>query len=102
VICVIATVSLKEGKKDAYLAELRKIMPDVHKENGCIEYALYVHLDSGFPLPPGHSEDTVIIVEKWESMDALRMHGGSSHMDSYRQSIKEILQSVQVRVLNPV
>jgi quinol monooxygenase YgiN len=100
-ICVIATVKLKEGKKDAYLAELRKIIPDVHKENGCIEYAPYIHIDSGYPVVPGREDDAVVVIEKWESIDALRMHAASCHMDSYRQSIKDILQSVQVRVLNP-
>jgi quinol monooxygenase YgiN len=101
-ISVIATVSLKEGKKDAYLAELWKIIPAVRRENGCIEYAPYVHIDSGSPLPSGLSEDTVIVIEKWESLDALRMHGQTAHMDSYRQSIKGIIVSVQVQVLNPV
>ena len=101
-ICVIATVSLKEGKKDAYLAELWKIIPAVREENGCIEYAPYVRNDSGLPLPPVLSEDTVIVIEKWESMNALRMHGQTAHMDRYRQSIKGLMVSAQIQVLSPV
>jgi quinol monooxygenase YgiN len=98
-ICVIATVNLKEGKRDAYLAELRKIIPDVRKENGNIEYAPYVDLASGIPVQPPIRLDTAIIVEKWESLDALKKHMTAPHMGPYRQATKEIVQSMQVQVL---
>jgi quinol monooxygenase YgiN len=101
-ICVIATINLKEGKRDAYLAELRKIIPDVRKENGNIEYAPYVDLASGFPVQPPVRPDTVTIVEKWESLDALTKHMSAPHMGSYRKATKEILQSMQVQVISPV
>jgi quinol monooxygenase YgiN len=99
-ICVIATVNLKEGKKDAYLAELRKIIPDVRKENGNIEYAPHTDLASGFPVQPPIRPDTVTIVEKWESLDALKKHMVAPHMGPYRQATKEIVQSMQVQVLS--
>ena len=99
-ICVIATVNLKEGKRDAYLAELRKIIPDVRKENGNIEYAPYVDLASGIPVQPPVRPDTATIVEKWESLDALKKHMTAPHMGPYRQATKEIVQSMQVQVLD--
>lgn len=101
-ICVTATVNLKEGKRDAYLAELRKIIPDVRKENGNIEYAPYVDFASGFPVQPPVRPDTVVIVEKWESLDALKKHMVAPHMGPYRQATKEIVLSMQVQVLSPV
>jgi len=99
-ICVLASVNLKEGKRDVYLTELRKIIPDVRKEYGNIEYAPYVDLDSGFPVQPPIRPDTVTIVEKWESLDALKKHMTAPHMGPYRQAIKEIVQSMQVQVLS--
>jgi len=101
-LCVTATVNLKEGKRDAYLAELRKIIPDVRKEKGNIEYAPYIDLASGFPVQPPLRPDTVVIVEKWESLDALKNHMVAPHMGPYRKATKEIVQSMQVQVLSPV
>ena len=37
-IHVIATVELNPGTRDKFLAEFRKIIPDVKAEAGCIEY----------------------------------------------------------------
>lgn len=99
-IAVIATVNLKEGKRDAYLAELRKIVPDVRKEDGNIEYAPYVDLASGFPVQPPLRPDTVTLIEKWESLDALKKHMTAPHMGPYRQATKEIVMSMVVQVLN--
>jgi quinol monooxygenase YgiN len=100
-IYVLATVNLKEGKRDAYLTELRKIIPDVHKEKGNIEYAPYIDLATGFPVQPPIRPDTVILVEKWESLDALKSHMNAPHMGPYRQATKEIVLSMQVQVLSP-
>ncbi|HPK54226.1 MAG TPA: putative quinol monooxygenase [Smithellaceae bacterium] len=101
-ICVIATLTLKEGKRDAYLAELRKIIPAVRKEEGNIEYGPYTDLASGFPVQPPVRPDVVSIVEKWESLDALKKHMTAPHMGPYRQATKEIVQSMQIQVLSPV
>ncbi len=99
-ICVIATVNIKEGKRDDYLAELRKIIPDVRREIGNIEYAPYIDFPSGFPVQPPIRRDTVTIVEKWESMDALKKHMTAPHMGPYRLATKEIVQAMQVQVLS--
>jgi quinol monooxygenase YgiN len=101
-IAIIATVNLKEGQRDAYLAELRKIIPDVRKEEGNIEYAPYIDLASGFPAQPPLRPDSVILIEKWENLDALKGHMKTPHMGSYRQATKEMVQSMQLNVLNPV
>ncbi len=100
-ICVIATVNLKEGKRDDYLAELRKIIPDVRQEIGNIEYAPHIDLPSGFPVQPPMRPDTVTILERWESLDALKSHMNAPHMGPYRQATKDIVQSMQVQVLSP-
>jgi quinol monooxygenase YgiN len=100
-IAVIATINLKEGKRDAYLAELRKIIPLVRKEEGNIEYAPYVDVPSGFPVQPPLRPDSAILIEKWESLDALNKHMKAPHMGPYRQATKDILLSMSVQVLSP-
>ena len=100
-IAVIATITMKEGKRDAYLTEVRKIIPAVRKEEGNIEYAPYVDLPSGFPVQPPIRPNCVILIEKWESLDALNKHMKAPHMGPYRQATKEIVESMTVQVLSP-
>ncbi|MGV8058542.1 MAG: putative quinol monooxygenase [Smithellaceae bacterium] len=100
-ICVIATVNLNEGKRDAYLAELQKIIPDVRKEDGNIEYVAYIDFASGVSVLPPVRPDTVTIIEKWGSMDALKKHMTAPHMASYAKATKGIVQSMQVQVIAP-
>jgi quinol monooxygenase YgiN len=100
-IAVIATISMKEGKRDAYLTEVRKIIPAVRKEEGNIEYAPYADLPSGFPVQPPIRPNSVILIEKWESLDALNKHMKAPHMGPYRQATKEIVESMTVQVLSP-
>jgi quinol monooxygenase YgiN len=73
----------------------------VRKEEGNIEYAPYVDLPSGFPVQPPIRLDTVILIEKWESFDALRKHITAPHMGPYRQATKEIVEAMTVQVLSP-
>lgn len=98
-IAVIATISMKEGKRETYLTEVRKIIPAVRKEEGNIEYAPYVDLPSGFPVQPPIRPNTVILIEKWESLDALKKHMTAPHMGPYRQATKEIVESMTVQVM---
>ena len=48
-IHVLATLDLAPGTREAFLAEFRKIIPDVHAEAGCIEYGPAVDADSDLP-----------------------------------------------------
>jgi quinol monooxygenase YgiN len=47
-------------------------------------------------------EDVVIILEKWDSLDALRAHLQAPHMREYRGRVKDLVARVQLQVLEPV
>jgi quinol monooxygenase YgiN len=100
-ICVIATITLKDGKRENYLEEIRKIVPIVRKEEGCIEYTPTVDADTGSNFQTKNRPDTVIILEKWENLEALKNHGMSPHMTDFRHSVKEFMQSMQLQILTP-
>ncbi len=76
---VIATVEAVDGKRDAFLAEFHRVMPLVHAETGCIEYGPTVDFPAGLPVPTPLREHTVVIIEKWESLDALRALRRAAH-----------------------
>jgi quinol monooxygenase YgiN len=100
-IHVIATVELVEGKRDAFLAEFRKLMPLVHAEKGCLEYGPTVDVASGAPPQLPLREHVVTVVEKWESVDALRAHLAAPHMADYRGRVKDLEKKTTLQVLRP-
>jgi quinol monooxygenase YgiN len=100
-IYVIATIEVKPGKREPFLAEFHRNMPNVRAEKGCIEYGPTVDLrtDIRAQVPP--RENTVTIVEKWESLQALQAHLQAPHMGQYRERVKDIIASVTLQVLEP-
>jgi quinol monooxygenase YgiN len=101
-IHVIASIQLKPGVKDQFLAIFKSNVPAVLAEKGCLAYGPTVDADSGLPPQGGVRPDTVIIVEQWESLDALRAHLATPHMASYREKVKNMTVGMGLQVLQPV
>ncbi len=101
-IHVIATVELVQGKREAFLDEFRKIVLLVRAEVGCLEYGAAVDVPTGIPVQAEPRENVVVIVEKWESVDALKAHLQAPHMVAYRPKIKEFVVGTRLQVLQPV
>src|SRR4029077_9200129 len=97
-IHVIATIELAEGARDAFLAEFRKLVPLVRAEAGCLEYGPTTDLDTGISVQMPVRVDVVTVVEKWESLDALRAHMSAPHMTEYRQRVKDLVAGVTLQV----
>jgi quinol monooxygenase YgiN len=99
-IFVIASIQLVPGQRDAFVAEFKKIVPDVLAEDGCIEYGPTV--DATTDLKKQQTDDSIVtIVEKWESLDALKAHLVAPHMMDYRERVKGQVQEMQLRILQP-
>jgi quinol monooxygenase YgiN len=98
---VIATIQVAPGRREAFLAEFRRVVPLVRAEAGCLEYGPAVDAAAGLPgqVPP--RADVVTVVEKWDSLDALRAHLGAPHMLEYRGRVKDLVAGVQLQVLQP-
>ena len=101
-IHVIATINLAPGTRTAFLDEIGKLVPQVRAESGCLEYGAAVDEPTGLPVQTLVGEDAVIVVEKWESVDALNAHLKAPHMADYRERVKDFVRSVSLKVLRPV
>jgi quinol monooxygenase YgiN len=101
-IHVIATVELHEGKRDAFLAEFRKLVPLVRTEEGCLEYGPAVDVGAGLAAQGAIREHVVIVVEKWENLEYLKKHLQTPHMIAYRSKVKDYVKGTKLRVLVPV
>ncbi len=100
-IHVIATIELAAGTREAFLAEFRRIVPLVRAEVGCLEYGPTIDLPSGLAAQPPVRDNVVTVVERWESLDALRAHTTAPHMQDYRGRVKDYVLGVQLHVLQP-
>jgi quinol monooxygenase YgiN len=100
-IHVIATITIKPGKRDAFLAEFHRIVPLVHAEAGCLEYGPTIDVASGMSVQGPLRENVAVIIEKWESLDALKAHTQAPHMADYRVRVKDFVESVTLQILTP-
>ena len=56
-------------------------------------------------MPPSRAtfgEDTFVVIERWESVDALKAHAASAHMADYGAKTKEFTASRAIHVLEAV
>ncbi len=100
-VYVIATIELTEGGKEKYLAELKRAMPLVHKEKGCLEYGPMVDVPTGIPIQIPQRANVVTLIERWESVDALKLHLTQPHFLEYRERVKDVMKSASIQVLTP-
>ncbi len=100
-IYVIATIEVRPGKREAFLAEFHRNMPNVRAEKGCIQYGPTVDLKTDIKAQIPLRENTVTIIEKWESLQALQTHLQAPHMGEYRERVKDILAGLTLQVLEP-
>jgi quinol monooxygenase YgiN len=97
-IHVLAIITAKPGMREAILTEFRANMPAVHAENGCIEYGPAIDTDSS---PSKFGEDAFVVIEKWESPEALKAHAASPHMAAYAAKTRDRIASRVIHVLSP-
>ena len=100
-IHVIAVITAKSGKRDEVLKHFHANVPAVRAENGCIEYGAAVDAEPALPIQTKYGPDTFVVVEKWESMDALKAHAAAPHMKEYGAKTKDLLASRVIHILSP-
>jgi len=100
-IHVIAIITAKPGKRDEILRHFRANVPAVRAEKGCIEYGPAIDADPAPQMQTKVGADTFVVVEKWESMDALKAHAAAPHMAAYAAKVKEMIANRVIHLLSP-
>ena len=99
-IHVVAVITAKPGRRAAVLEAFRANMPAVHAERGCVEYGPTVDAEGAGDLQTPVGADTFVVIEKWDTLEALQAHGASPHMASYAAKVKDMLASRTIHVLS--
>jgi quinol monooxygenase YgiN len=97
-IHVLAIITTKPRQRDTVLGIFNANVPAVHAETGCIEYGATVDVDGA---DPAFGPDTFVVVEKWESLSALKAHSVAPHMVAYAAKTKDMVAKRAVHVLSP-
>lgn len=97
-IHVIAIITAKPRQRGAILEIFNANLPAVRAEAGCIEYGPVIDVDGA---DPAFGPDTFVVVEKWESMAALKAHAAAPHMAAYGTKTKDMVAARAVHVLKP-
>ena len=99
-VFVLATIQAAPGRRADLLAEFHQIVDTVRAEDGCIEYGPAIDADSGIDAQT-KNDDAFTVVEKWESLDALKAHLDAPHMHTYREKTADLVASVELKILEP-
>jgi quinol monooxygenase YgiN len=100
-IHVIAVITAKPGKREAILQAFRANVPAVHDEKGCMEYGAAVDAENALTFQTKWGPDTFLVIEKWETMDALRAHAAAPHMAAYGAKTRDLIASRVIHILSP-
>ncbi len=101
-INVIAVITAKPGMRDTILEAFRANVPAVRAEAGCIEYGAAVDSTPAPKMQTPYGPDTFVVIEKWESMEALAAHAAAPHMAAYAAKTREHIASRVIHILSPV
>lgn len=97
-INVLATIELKPGTREEFLGHFNDNVPAVLAEAGCIEYFPAVDVDSKLDIQSTNS-NSVTVIEKWESLQALHDHLKAPHMAAYKEKVKDMIVGLSLKVL---
>jgi quinol monooxygenase YgiN len=100
-INVVAIITAKPGMRAQILEAFRANMPAVHAEAGCIEYAPHVDAEGAGSFQAKFGPDTFVVLEKWESLEALGAHARSPHMAAYAAKTRDMIASRVIHILSP-
>jgi quinol monooxygenase YgiN len=97
-ICVLATLETASGKRDELLAVIRWVVPLVRAESGCLEYTPMVDtVNDMTKVRP----DVVTMVEKWESVAALKAHLATPHMVEFVKRAEPLGLKMGLQIVEP-
>jgi quinol monooxygenase YgiN len=96
---MIAVITAKPSQRDNILAHFRANVPAVRAEKGCIEYGAAVDATPALKIQTAFGPDTFVVIEKWESPEALMAHAAAPHMAAYAGKTREFIANRVIHVL---
>lgn len=99
-LTIIAEIKIKPGIEhlERVVNSFQKITPTVLAEEGCFGYELLVNHDAQVPYQ-APLENTIVMLEKWQSIKHLDAHLATVHMREHHSKVKDDVIGVEIRIL---
>jgi len=98
-IHVVAVITAHPGQREALIAAFRQNVPSVLAEAGCVQYTCVVDVDGFGKAATPMGSDALVVIEKWESPDALKAHAAAPHMAAFGTKTKELVAKRAIHIL---
>ena len=89
-IRVVAILTAKPGRREELLKLFRANMAAVHAEPGCVEYQPFVDAEGFAGAQDPIGPDAFVVLETWESAEALKAHSAAPHMAAFGKAAKDL------------
>ena len=80
----------------------RANVPNFRAEQGCIKYQATVDSAPVLKFQTEFGADTFVVIEKWESREALEAHSIAPHMVAYSAKTRDMIVDRVIHVLLPI
>jgi quinol monooxygenase YgiN len=91
---VVCTFSIKEGKREEFMALAQTMVQSAQKEAGCLQFNF--HADKS-------DADKILLFEVWESQDHLTSHLQSDAIKTWKASSGKLIHGTDIHVVgNPL
>ena len=99
-LTIIAEIRTQSGgqHRQNVLDAFQKIIPTVLAEDGCHGYEPLVDHKTNASFQTQES-DTIVMLEKWESVAHLEAHLATPHMQAHHAAVKDDVVDVKIRIL---
>ncbi len=92
-IIVIARVEFDPTRLDELQPAIDAMMKATWEESGCLGYSMAIE---------SREEGIGIIVERWASVEALKAHFGSPHMDKFNAAVMGAVHAIDARMYDVI
>ncbi|AMW79218.1 hypothetical protein AMD27_10140 [Acinetobacter sp. TGL-Y2] len=101
-LTVIAEINLISNTAfKSVLERIQQLIPAVLNEDGCYAYELLSDSELQSPMQT-KVPNSLVMYEKWESVEQLEAHMQTPHMLAHTQAIQDQVAEVKIRILeNP-
>ncbi|AVN16998.1 MULTISPECIES: putative quinol monooxygenase [Acinetobacter] len=99
-LTIIAEIRTKSGgqHRQNVLDAFQKIIPTVLAEDGCHGYEPLVDHKSNSSFQT-QEPDTIVMLEKWQSVAHLEAHLATPHMQAHHAAVKDDVVDVKIKIL---
>ena len=85
-----------------YTGRTLAVVPTVRAEDGCRMYTLLKDAETDWDKPMRFGERTMWMLEKWDSIDALKAHLDTPHMKAFGPTVRPMRTASTFHVLESV